>query len=262
MSVTTDRAALRRAVASGDSERILRVALSHWTRAQDDDGRDWSIWQDAIDRAGGDVQVWWPKLRCARDEREVTRIVARRLRAHYDRSSAAERLAGRCWYADARAVAELLADAYGTTVAQAAYVLAALSPNTSWSANIRAAEHACEGYRDGTDPDSWRGAGYSENRRKAWRILSGELGALQGPKVTMFARGILGDPDACTVDVWMQRAAGIGGAVGSPAPTVREHRVIRAAIERVAAATGETVRDLQAIVWVHVRNESTGREET
>lgn len=172
---------------------------------------------------------------------------------HYCDATPEEISDGREWYSDAQAFAKGLAAGSPYSETQCAYVIAALSPNVAWSENMAAAAHAVDGHRVGIDPGSWKGAGYGVNKRKAAAILDGNLDALQGPKVTMFARGIVGDPDACTVDIWMQRACDMDTGA---APTKKEHAAIRAAIEHAAKVTGETVRELQAIVWTKVRNET------
>lgn len=179
-----------------------------------------------------------------------------KLVGHYCDATPTEIQNGREWYADAQEFAAALAAASPYSTEQCAYVIAALSPNVAWGENKASATAAVDGHRVGIDPRKWRGAGYGANKVKAARILDGDLDALQGPKVTMFARGIVGDPDACTVDIWMQRAVGMD--TGS-APTKTEHAAIRAAIEHAAQVTGETVREFQAIVWTKVRNETLSK---
>lgn len=185
----------------------------------------------------------------ADDERDAVNRVARRLRAHYKAASADDVASGRGWYSEARMVAEDLAATYACTVDTAARVLAVLSPNVTWAQNVHGTHCAFEGWRVGTPWQEWLGSGYGINRHKASRIIGGDLDALQGPKVSVFHRAIMGDPNACTVDLWMMRAAGFD----HDSPTTRERRVVVAALQRVARETGETVRDLQAIVWIVVR---------
>ena len=179
------------------------------------------------------------------------RTLVRRLRKLYGDATPRTKAEGRAWYAEARDIAEALSAASPYTVTQCAYTLAALSPNVPWPENVTAATIAVDNHARGLEPDTWKGAGYTLNKRKADRILSGDLDALQGPKVTVFARSILGDPDAVTVDLWMQRA--VGHAVDR-APTKSEHRRIDAAIRKAAYACGESPRDFQAIVWTQIRN--------
>lgn len=179
------------------------------------------------------------------------RTLQRRLQRLYDAASEAERREGREWYADATEIAEALAAASPYSVDQCAYVIAALSPRLPWPENVSGATTAVESHARGIRADRWSGNGLGANKAKAERILSGDLGALSGPKVTVFARAILGDPDAVTVDIWMQRACKLRD---DRAPSRVEIAAVTAAVHRVAEACGETPRDLQAIVWVHYRN--------
>lgn len=252
MSATRDLARVRRAVATGRADAVL-VAVRHaWLSADDDDTRDWEPYRDALAR-------FFPPGRCLQlpasnaSEAECVNRVARRLRAHRKGACAEEVAEGRGWYSEARGVAEDLAATFGHPVDVAARVIAVLSPNVTWAQNVHGAHCAFEGWHAGTSWRDWLGSGYGTNREKAWRILGGELGALKGPKVEVFHAAIMGDPNACTVDLWMMRAAGFD----HDTPSTRERRVIVAALKRVARECGESVRDLQAVVWVKVRNEST-----
>lgn len=181
-----------------------------------------------------------------------------RLLAHYDASDADTRHAGLIWYDAAGRFAQYLASTYGFVVEQTAYVIAALSPNVSWRENMATAENACAQYA-AHGKGSWmgtRGAGYGANKAKSEAILEGYLEALNGPKVTRFAEAILGNPEACTVDIWMQRACEMDTG---KAPSKVEHRAIHLALLDAAERVGLSVRDFQATVWVQVRENSTGQ---
>lgn len=178
------------------------------------------------------------------------RTLTQRLMRHYLAADDNTKHAGRNWYLTARTVAEYLSEHYGYSLEQCAYTIAALSPNISWKQNVNAAENAMRHHTAGDPVWHWQVAGYGENVHKAHAILSGDLTVLRGPKVTEFAKGILGAPDACTVDVWMQRSVALD--MGR-APTVKEHKAIRRALDSAAAKCGETVRDFQAIVWCQTR---------
>lgn len=177
------------------------------------------------------------------------KTLAARLVRHYHNATEDTVVLGRNWYSKAYTVACELAEEFDITVTQAAYVIAALSPNVAWPHNVASARGACEGHKAGDTPADYRGAGYGVNKVKAERILNGDLSALNGPKVTQFAEGILGNPQACTVDVWMQRAVGLDDTVPD-----RVNNMIRKAIYSAAKAVGETPKDFQAIVWTQVRN--------
>jgi hypothetical protein len=97
------------------------------------------------------------------------------------------------------------------------------------------------------------------NRATAWRIATGGELTLNGPKTSRFARNIMGDMDAATVDVWMMRAAYGERDVprssdGIPAaPTGRRYLMIERAIRAAARRCGTTAAQLQAVTWILVR---------
>lgn len=150
--------------------------------------------------------------------------------------------AGRDWYPLARKIAGELADAYGQDVETVAGVIAVLSPQTEWMANVRGAEAVLRAYAAG-DPMPEPGAvstTYYGNVRKAWAILQSgasfprcnghrenERGRLvkchpnregslcparahlHGPKVVEFFETIMGKRAGRVVDVWATRAADV-----------------------------------------------------
>lgn len=144
------------------------------------------------------------------------------------------------WYRESRRTARALARKHGCTVATAAGVIAALSPRIRWSTNVLGADHILAGGNTGP--------GFNSNVEKACRIRDGErpLSVLGGPKVTAFYRAIMGDRDACVIDVWMWRAMGLKPGEW---PYEKAERVIR----KAAAQAGLPVADFQALVWTQVR---------
>lgn len=169
--------------------------------------------------------------------------------ARYAAATEEERAQGRTWYADAQAEARRLAEngPRGFGIVRAAGVLAVLSANQYWAANVRSARAAVVAAVAGDDvAAACRTLG--DSSRKAARILAGESPAqvVAGPKVRQFWRAICGDPDAVAIDRWAARAA------GWQSPRGREAR-IAAAYVAAAAFTPDNPRDLQAIVWVQVR---------
>jgi hypothetical protein len=209
-----------------------------WVQVQDEFGTC------HVCKGARQVEVVKPKL-------PHRKTLTARLTRLYEAATAEEIHEGTTWYDIAREVAEALAAGTSYSVTQTAYAIAALSPNVSWAQNVATATIAVEGHKSGIRADRWGGPAYPENKSKAERILNGDLSALNGPKVTMFAEGILGNPEACTVDVWMQRAAGMDTG---KAPSKKEHVAIRKALESGARSAGVSVRDFQAIVWTVIRN--------
>jgi hypothetical protein len=165
------------------------------------------------------------------------------LRTYWD-ASPDEMRAGRSWYADARAVAARI----GPDVPTGAGVLAALSPQCSWSENVRLAEQAFR-----TD----KATGHTGDAcSKANRIMYGHadpLGALGGSKVRAFYRAIVGDPDAVVIDRHAFDVA-VGRVTDGHARTVLSrvgvYDLFADAYREAAAIVGETPAALQAITWV------------
>ena len=201
----------------------------------------------------------------ALDENAVRRY-QRAVLAVWDGADAATRGYGAEWYGNAHATAAELAARYGFTVAQAAGVIAALSPRVKWAPNVAAAEVVlswAEDARDGrpvADVESLArecGGPFRANVRKATHVvaLDDPLDGLNGPKERAFYRNIMGDTDGVTVDVWATRAATYGK---QNAPKGKaDYANIAQGYRRAARAAGTTPRDLQAAVWAAYRGSHT-----
>ena len=179
-------------------------------------------------------------------------ITARILR-HYRAAAPHEIDRGREWYAECRAVCEALSAGTSYSLETAAAVFAILSPRISYQQNIDAAAAVLAAHAAGAGPDAVVIPALGANTRKAFAILqgadNGRPARVSGPKVSAFWRAILGDTDAVTLDVWAYRAAVARDIV----TRVSERAAVLEAYRRAAAAVGESPRDLQAIVWCHVR---------
>jgi hypothetical protein len=189
--------------------------------------------------------------RAQREAREHAAMVARILRC-WEAATAADLADGLGWYARANDLAAALSAGAPISRAQAAGVIAALSPRNTWDSNVNgatamvAAHAALE-----AEPTV---AGTTDNRDKAWAILNhagDPLDILGGPKVRSFYANIMGDLDAVTVDVWAARAA--EGFDNPNAPTGNRYERIAAAYREAASAVGVAPRDMQAAVWVYIR---------
>ncbi|MGH2568238.1 MAG: DUF7178 family protein, partial [Bacteroidota bacterium] len=150
---------------------------------------------------------------------------------------------GMRWYPEALATAYEIAGESGYTVEQVAGVIAAVSPNTSWQQNVSLAWQLCVEGRDGGT--------FGKNVAYAHRILTGEVweDVLKGPKVRAFAANILGDTQRVTVDRWMARAAGLN----IDRVNVGQYVMVEQAVREGGAAVGVSPRDLQAMVWITIR---------
>lgn len=190
--------------------------------------------------------------------------MTRRVLRWYRAASAEQHAAGLAWYATARDACHDMASRYRNYYSpeQVAACMAALSPQVSWEKNLQACADALYLHSSG----EWRGeslpgyAGYGENVRKSAAILSGDLDALRGPKVSAFAAAMMGDLSHVVVDVWATRAARDDRSNllhayrdREEVPKVREYRAIAEAYRRAARIAGIEPAVMQAIVWVTVR---------
>lgn len=164
-------------------------------------------------------------------------------------------LDGLTWYAEAHAFAQDLARATDTDLVSVAAVIAALSPQTRWDANKVAAIELLKN-------DTRAPGMLVSNYQRALRVLNagqhGALSALQAngtesaPKISAFARNILGDTDRVTIDAWATRAA-LGTGHDDLLSRVGMYDAIAEQYRFVAKELGIDAPDFQAIVWIAVR---------
>lgn len=151
------------------------------------------------------------------------------------RASEDEILSGRKWYTVACTFATGLAKRHGWTVHQAAGVIAALSPRTSWGINQR---NAVLFAQTGTAPTLTASL---DNARKA---REGRLPT--GKKTHAFAQNILGNADHVTIDRHALRVAG----VETLSVSVKQYDQVADAYRTAAGIVGEPASTLQAITWI------------
>ena len=136
--------------------------------------------------------------------------------AVYFMASDAEKVAGNAWYNDARDIAIRIGNDCGISVAKAAGVISALSPNNRWERNVIDARQVCELYAR-TQPENLtqfsghpiKVCTYGANLQKAEKILLLDPGAgvkeicsiLNGLKTSAFFQCIVGVPHKVVVDV-------------------------------------------------------------
>jgi hypothetical protein len=158
--------------------------------------------------------------------------------------------AAKGWYYVAHEHAREMAKEYDVTKAQAAGVIAVLSPLTRWAQNIEAAEFVLSG-----DPDGAMMHCFTNNVAKAMRILRDDWTAISGPKVTAFAANILnpGQSQAVVIDTWMLRAFGLTqqdyGRKGV-------YDAVSKGIRLAAKAIGWKPHQVQALVWIVTRGKA------
>jgi hypothetical protein len=175
----------------------------------------------------------------------------------YHKALPQDLVAGLAWYPEAHNQAKRLAAVASVSLQQAAYAIAALSPNTPWLDNVETswavARHHANGGSEADFHYKTRCLGLSVH--KAFRILQGDLFALSGPKVTAFADNIM-YPDASrkvTIDRWAYRIAiGTIEVTNVLKVNIRQKLYDQVAAEYIEAAerVGMLPLQLQAITWV------------
>lgn len=163
------------------------------------------------------------------------------------------RVAGGTWYAAANTFATATATATGHDVVTVAGVIAAYSPQTRWVDNLADAMNHLNG-------SATRSGVMGSNVKRAHNVVAGGLAGLgKGPKTAAFARNILGDTDAVTVDVWAARAA-FGTMDKALASTmlgwVGAYDLVAMAYRKAAAEAGVTPSHMQAAVWISIRGKA------
>lgn len=153
---------------------------------------------------------------------------------------------GQNWYQESREVAQAV---YGEDYELFVKCLAATSPNCTVSANVTIAGKAYVQIKStGTvNRDSFMDTHY----KGLIKVINGHLP--NGPKVSRFARNLLGDESCVVVDMWMMRAAGIKNR---KSPTSFEYKSIEKIIQLKAKRNDRTPAQEQAAIWCEIRGTS------
>lgn len=164
------------------------------------------------------------------------------------------------WYAEARAAAEALRAGTSLSIEQTAGIIAVVSPRIQWTKNLTVAAQIVDEYSMGLEAHQSQAGAFQVNIEKAFRVASGDMSAITGPKVRAFYANILGCEEQVTIDSWITVAArgikwrkGEMGGGKKLAPTRTERPIIEAAIRAVAIARNTTPARAQAAVWCAVR---------
>jgi len=171
------------------------------------------------------------------------RQAAARYRAIVRGASAGELESAARWYSDAENHARQVADMLGAPTDIGAAVIAAYSPQATWSDNLRRAYLFASG--------KWTGGILATPKLMA-DVATRGADALNGPKVHAFAKAIAGDDDAVVIDLWMARAA----RLERDSVTAAQYRLLSAAVRRVAEQEGLTPRTCQALIWIRQRGKA------
>ncbi len=184
----------------------------------------------------------------------------RNIKAIHELASAAEIADGMAWYGVANCIAKTIADQYGIHPAEAAGVLAALSPRNKWSRNVVDAEALVAAYVAGgaTQAGLTKCCTFGANKAKAVRILEAGvltdadvLAILSGPKLSEFYSCIRGIDDCC-IDghawcIWQGSRVTLADV---PRISAKLRKEIKADYAQAAADLGLKASELQAITWV------------
>jgi hypothetical protein len=135
---------------------------------------------------------------------------------------------------------------FGPDADMFARFLAATSPNTTTDANVTLAMKAYGQWKAGAKFEGYLDPTIANLNR----AIKGQ--ELTGPKVGNFYKNLTGDPDAVTVDRWMQKAFGYKRV----SPTDQQYKLIETTIRRQAAEIGVEPRQYQAAIWVGIKKEA------
>lgn len=184
-------------------------------------------------------------------------MTAQNISAVYRLANVADLAAGLSWYPEARKIAEALAAKYPVTVAQAAGVIAALSPRNKWARNVADAEALIKTYAiDPQAAEAVKVCTFGTGKAKALRILAGVdsaaqvLAILSGPKLQEFFSCIMGADDVCidghAYSIWLGDRVTLANV---PSIGLKLRREIKAAYREAAAELGVTPAECQAVTW-------------
>ena len=190
----------------------------------------------------------------------MTHTNVKNIKAVHQLATLTEIAEGQAWYSTAEAIAQRLGIRYGIHEAEAAGVIAALSPRNKWKRNVQDAEALISAYvAVGAEQAMLtKVCTFTNNKKKAVRILSAGvltdadvLEILSGPKLKEFYSCIRGIADIC-IDghafcIWN---GGRTGLADVPAIGVKLRREIKADYAQAAEDLGLTAAALQAITWV------------
>jgi hypothetical protein len=175
-------------------------------------------------------------------ETVVKRIIRVADKADYDTT-----FEGINWYYEAQRLCETLAADSDYTVDQIAVAMAHLSPRLRWSQNVVSIVALV---KTGKLP-AYIMRGPAKRARKA--LLAADPFATFGKrakKTESFARNIIGDDNAVTVDTWILNVVGI---TEEQLKLVGVYDAVAHAYRLAAKRRGFTPAQLQAVTWIVVR---------
>jgi len=169
------------------------------------------------------------------------------------------------WYSIAHTIAEGLAIDYSVPLDRVCAVIATLSPGCNWEQNVVDSETVIRAFVSGLEPEDIQVSTYNPQKQKAFLILRLPpsaprseilrlIGLESARKTRAFFDNIL-DPDHSqdvTIDRWIARAVLL--QQNATHPTEKTYALIRSAFQRVAVGLELRPCQVQAIVWLVIRD--------
>jgi len=181
------------------------------------------------------------------------------LRHWYNQATETELKEGRTWYEDAMIYTQELSKEFDVKGEICAGVLSALSPNNRWERNKIDARSVLNAVKNKVRSYDIRVCTYDANKEKAFEIAKGNQAILKrSPKTYAFARNVgMMDVSYVTIDKWHLRA--IQSKSKSPKDlktscTYRQYHMLQEDCKAVAKEYNIPSYELQATVWVTIRN--------
>ena len=200
--------------------------------------------------------------RYSKEENEIViEQVRSTVRYWFRTASELNRTAGNAWYHRTHQQVHMFAITQGISLEQACAVVSVLSPGVRWEQNIRDAGRVCSAWNRGK---LWAKVGtYGRQVRKAFYILdeckgmdamaiADYIGTENARKTRAFYWNLVSPVSSqqVTIDRWILR--GMGFMVNRT--TKRMYGLVSTAFRREALEIGSQPHQLQAIVWLEVKN--------
>ena len=163
----------------------------------------------------------------------------------YQKTTQDTRRAGRWWYPKLNVWLSAMTEQHIYPFENVVVAFAALSPNITFRMN-------CLGLTELIQTGNTT-LGYGQNVAKAKRILMSDhpledLTKQHPSKCDSFAKAILGNVRAVSLDTWMLTMLGFDGWI-----TPKRYKHMAQIITKAALHVGEQPRDFQAILWIASR---------
>lgn len=173
--------------------------------------------------------------------------VTKRISRTFGKATEQDILDGKVWYDEARSIVRQLADLSVYTEDQVACAMSQLSPKLRWSQNVASITTLVNA---GKLP-AYVMTGPANRARKA--LVAAEpfdTFGVKAHKTRSFARNIIGDDNAVTVDVWAARVAGV---TEDQLKLVGVYEALAHCYRLAAKRAGISPAQMQAITWIVVR---------